>query len=374
MSGKDRPASGGPTRVVAQGHIPSLDGFRMAAVLLVLVAHAGYSHVVPGGFGVTVFFFLSGYLITTLMMREHARTGRIDLPAFFARRFLRLMPPLLVTLALAYGLAAVDVLEGSLSPRALLGQLFYVFNYQLVFSGAHDPGVAGLDVRWSLAVEEHFYLIYPFAFIGLTRMRTLRGRTIVLCMVLAAILAWRLVLVHALGAAPDRTYLATDTRLDSILWGCLLAHLAPVMVRRVPQGFWAMTGVLAVCGLILLATFAYREPAFRETWRYTLQGAALMPVFHYAVHASRTAWFAPLNTAVAARFATWSYAIYLGHFVIMAGLLRHGVGEDAPLVLLGVALPLSCLYAELMNRLVERPVAELRRRARPVLPAIPAAA
>ena len=82
--------------------IPSLDGIRAISVLIVVLGHSGLEDVVPGGLGVTIFFFLSGYLITTLMLTEYERTGGINILNFYTRRAFRLMPPLLVTLAIAY--------------------------------------------------------------------------------------------------------------------------------------------------------------------------------------------------------------------------------------------------------------------------------
>src|SRR5215813_15558710 len=85
-----------------KGVIPSLDGLRAISISIVLVSHAGYGSVVPGGLGVTIFFFLSGYLITTLLVDERERSGRIDIGKFYLRRVFRLFPPLVVTLIIAY--------------------------------------------------------------------------------------------------------------------------------------------------------------------------------------------------------------------------------------------------------------------------------
>src|ERR1700744_3779762 len=84
--------------------IPSLDGIRAVSVLIVVLSHAGLGQVIPGGFGVTIFFFLSGFLITTLLLAEYEETGRIDIPKFYLRRVFRLMPPLIISLLIAYGL------------------------------------------------------------------------------------------------------------------------------------------------------------------------------------------------------------------------------------------------------------------------------
>ncbi len=142
------------------GSIPSLNGIRAVAVLLVFLAHGGLEHVVPGGLGVTIFFVLSGYLITTLMRVEHDRHSRIDFRNFYLRRLVRLMPPLVVVVALAALLAALGVIGGAFSAEGLLAALFYFGNYFVI---AHDfRGMpAGIGVVWSLAIEEHFYLLFP---------------------------------------------------------------------------------------------------------------------------------------------------------------------------------------------------------------------
>ena len=128
-----------PTTVPAsapRGVIPSLDGFRFLAVLVVFLGHVGLSSRIPGGFGVTVFFFLSGYLITTLLTREHDRHGRIAFGAFFARRAVRLLPPLLVTLAAAAVLAWFGLVRGDLDPRTFASQILFYYNYYAIYGDA----------------------------------------------------------------------------------------------------------------------------------------------------------------------------------------------------------------------------------------------
>ena len=104
--------------------IPSLNGIRALAVSLVFFAHSGLERIVPGGLGVTIFFVLSGYLITTLMRIEHATTGSVSFKAFYLRRVLRLMPPLFIVVAAAALLSSLGVLEGHFSLRGLLSVLF----------------------------------------------------------------------------------------------------------------------------------------------------------------------------------------------------------------------------------------------------------
>src|SRR5947199_4929814 len=105
--------------------IPSLDGIRAVSVLLVVLAHSGFGTIVPGGMGVTIFFFLSGYLITTLMLVESERSGNIAIQSFYIRRIFRLAPPLLITLTIAYSLTYFGLLPGRITLEGLTAQLLY---------------------------------------------------------------------------------------------------------------------------------------------------------------------------------------------------------------------------------------------------------
>ena len=137
---------------VTDGVIPSLDGLRAISISIVLVSHAGYGSVVPGGLGVTIFFFLSGYLITTLLMDERERSGRIDIGKFYLRRAFRLFPPLLVSLVIAYSLVILGLLDGRISWAGVLAQLLYFANYYSLFFDPGNTTAAGTGILWSPAV------------------------------------------------------------------------------------------------------------------------------------------------------------------------------------------------------------------------------
>jgi len=341
------------------GQIPSLDGLRAFSILLVLVGHAGISAKIPGGFGVTVFFFLSGYLITTLMLREQARTGTVALGRFYMRRVVRLGPPLLLTLLGAAVLVSAGLAGGVLDPATVLSQVFFVFNYYSLTGSAH--WIDGLGILWSLSVEEHFYLIWPLLFIGWARGHVRNWHLVALTV---AILLWRCYRVLAWGSDEWTVYISTDTRFDSILFGCLLA-----MWQARPDGAGLprnpdrlMYLLLGAAVLTLLFTFAYRDPLFRSTLRYSLQGLALAPIFHYAVTRPNAWMFRPLNWRVSRRIGVWSYTIYLCHFVILKALEAGGVVAAGSWALAVAALGLSCLWAALVYELAEKPFHPLRRR------------
>lgn len=337
--------------------IPSLDGFRALSVTIVLAGHAGISRLIPGGFGVTVFFFLSGFLITTLFLREATRYGGISLKAFYVRRLLRLSPPLFTTLILVYALVASGQLPGQLDPWAMASQALYFYNYYATFPGASE-GAQGFHVLWSLSVEEHFYLIYPLLMLALLsgRMRLWHVGGL-----LAAFCAWRLFNWHVLGTPGAHIYLRSDTRFDSILWGCLLAlwHGNGTAARLMPDRTGPRTLLLGGALALIAVSFLWRGEAFRETWRYSLQGLALLPVFHYAVTRPDLLLFRPLNWRPVAMIGLWSYSIYLIHYVILDGLEFHGFRLHPVLAFL-VAGTLAIGYAAALSRYVEGPVRALR--------------
>ena len=367
-----------PHRVVAHASdlhahrsevIPSLDGIRAISVLIVVLGHSGLEALVPGGLGVTIFFFLSGYLISTLMLAEHERTGGINILNFYARRVFRLMPPLIISLAIAYGLTYSGLLAGAITSKGLAAQLLYFANYYGLF---FDPGNTipeGTGILWSLAVEEHFYIFYPLL-MTLLLGSALRPRTIgaLLGVVCLVVLVWRIDLVHAPGFVSNRTYYASDTRIDSIAYGCILALvLNPVRQLNRPGSMsLAQWAILATAVGALLLTLLYRDPTFRETTRYSIQGLALMPIFYFAVRFSDNQLFRYLNTPWAITLGTYSYTIYLIHYVVIRSIDKSLPALAAKsFVLFPTALLISIAYAAAVERFVEPYFRQLRRRFRP---------
>lgn len=342
--------------VVEKGYIASLDGLRAVSITVVFLAHAGVSQLIPGGFGVTVFFFLSGYLITSLLAREWASFGSIALPEFYLRRLIRLGPPVAITLLLSVLAASAGWVGGQLDLGAILSQIFFIYNYYALYTGAGS--VDGLGILWSLAVEEQFYFVWPAAMIALCR-GWIGTRHIAFA--LAFLLAWRLVRFLLLGADEWTVYIATDTRLDSLLYGCLLALWErDGTASRVFRG--RMEWYLAAAAALLLASFLIRDETFRSTLRYSLQGIALMPVFFFAISRPQHWLFRPLNWAPVRMLGVLSYTIYLVHYVILSALEQNGLGSPGSMSFVATAAILSIAYASAMYLLIERPLQSMRKR------------
>lgn len=337
--------------------LPGLDGLRAISILLVMASHSGAPGVIPGVFGVTLFFFISGFLITTLMIVEDASHGRLAVGAFYARRMIRLYPPLIASI-----LATVLVarLYGEhISPLGILGALAYLANYLALF---RPDLVAGLGGQlWSLAVEEHFYLVYPLLMLAL-----LRRPRLALWLLLGLCLVSLFIRFHVMVAYPDfaEDYngKATECRIDSILYGAVAAFWwwrgngrAVLLRHAVP--------LLGAAIVLLAIGFLWRNPLARETIRYTLQGIALVPL----VLAITVGGQLPLATRMLELpplrwIGRLSYSLYLWHllgFELADRLVGSSRGQWV-CVLLGWALVFALSMAS--YRFVEKPFFALRKR------------
>lgn len=342
--------------------IPSLDGLRAVSFLLVFAAHSGLEKIVPGGFGVTTFFFLSGFLITTLMRLEERKTGTVSLKGFYLRRIFRILPPFYLTLVLATVLAVAGLVPGKLEGSPMSALYLHFGNYWFAFHGG-DGVPAGTAVYWSLAVEEHFYLLFPLLYLITRRLGlTERRQGMFFLLMCGAIVVWRSLLVMRFGVPEDRTYLASDTRFDSILFGCALAvAMNPVVDGPVgSERLWKR--VLFPAGIaILLFTFLYRAPWFRESIRYTLQGIGLTPVFITAMRFPAWGPFRILNTKVLAFIGVLTYSLYLVHHVVLYT-VHHHLPTWHPALLSIIALAISLGFSLAMYQYVEKPFGRLRKR------------
>jgi peptidoglycan/LPS O-acetylase OafA/YrhL len=355
MTGTTAPLSSAPG-----GTIPSLDGIRAVAIALVFFAHDGLENVVPGGLGVTIFFVLSGYLISTLLRSEYSATRALDYRGFYLRRCLRLMPPLVCVVTLVGALAAFGVVDGAFTGNGLLAVLFYYGNY-FVIANDFNGVPAGLGVVWSLAVEEHYYLLYPPLIAVLLRAGRVGLSTATLLGLCLAMLAWRCWLVWN-GASEAHLTMATDTRADAILVGCLMALWRNPRLDPVGAPNSRRDGLLIfACLALLLFTVAYRDEFFRLTFRYSLQGLAVAPLIYLAVARARHWQFRWLNAKPLVYLGTISYTVYLSHHVILLLVAKHWPSASW----LGATLAAAALtlaVAESMRRWVEQPCAQLRRR------------
>ncbi|MCT2583498.1 acyltransferase family protein [Actinophytocola gossypii] len=328
-------------------HVPALDGLRGVAIIGVLVFHSGH---LSGGFlGVDLFFALSGYLITDLLLREVHATGTVSLVAFWGRRVRRLLP------ALATVLAAVTVLVWAVGPPDLVRttlsdgpwvQLNLVNWHLLAESASYWDSFGASRVfehLWSVAVEEQFYLVWP----ALLLVVAPRGRSWVAGVAGVGSVLSLVSMVVLVSADPTRVYTGTDTRAFSLLLGALVATLPVYAVGR-----WA-GGVLAVLATGLGVSWLLVD-GVDSPWLFTgglfAHSLASALLIWLCVRAPRTR----VATALAWRPLRWlglvSYSLYLWHWPVLVLLAPDGWPGTA------VACGVSVGLAALSKYLVEDPI------------------
>jgi peptidoglycan/LPS O-acetylase OafA/YrhL len=379
-------------------HLPGLDGLRALAVVAVMIYHANSSWM-PGGFlGVEVFFVISGYLITLLLIGEHERSGQVDLRQFWLRRFRRLLPALYVMLAFLVVYLAIFMRDARGRTRGdIVAGVTYVTNWYQIWVGAgYTAAEAFVPLRhlWSLAVEEQFYLIWPLIMIAILR----RGRAhlprvamwlvgfAVLMAVVSAVLFvpgdidsvctaensrgyWQI--AGRCISINDTLYLNTFTRAGGIMLGAAFAMVwRPIAIMRGPlRTKGRQLDVVALVGIVILAVVIWKihlaDPALTmltgsrfDPWLFRgglfVTGIATLMVVAAVTH-SRAITGRLLGNPILSWVGTRSYGLYLYHWPIYQ-IIRQEAGIKMSLTQFIVAMVITVPITEVSYRLVEMPI------------------
>ncbi len=387
-----------PTRPKSR-YIPALDGLRTLAVVAVVLYHLNLTWAQGGLLGVTIFFVLSGYLITRLLLNEIAKTGRIDLKSFWIRRIRRLFPAVVTVVVVTCALCTVfnHVMLTKMRPDILPSLLFFNNWWQIMqdvsyFNALGDP--SPLTHFWSLAIEEQFYLIWPPLLFAMVSMHVSKPNTRRVVLGLAAVSAVAMMVLYNPATDPSRVYYGTDTRVFSLLLGAWMAFipdrdLAPArLVRHLGLDrlagagkhgksksdtaeaattkpselarFWSspasidLLGVVGLVGLAAMVALTNGYTAFQYRG-----GTLLCSILTLMVIAACVQPQGMIARALAAEPLVWigkrSYSIYLWHYPLL--LLMNPVANinDTPWWHYILQVLLVVAVAECSYRFIETP-------------------
>ena len=350
---------------------PALDGLRAVAAIAVLLYHhhrgPGFGRVGRGGFlGVDVFFVLSGYLITSLLLKEHASSGSVAFGRFWGRRARRLIPALLVMLVLVVVLSRFVYSAGEQHKvhDELLYTLFYVENWHIAIW--HGSLSSAIGHTWSLSVEEQFYLVWPVVLVGLLAVtrRWPRRLTLVLAGLAVASAVWT-----ALWLSPLRAFFGTDARAQELLVGATLAAVATRFGGlAVPERFRRMLNGAGVVLLVWLVAMLLGAPGSAAIWQrggtlaFAIGTAMLIAIAVQALGPARVILTAPVLVAI----GQISYGVYLFHFPVFVWTgAWTGVNR---VMLLVIRVSITFAIAIASYRLVEQPIRKGRYSPRVLIP------
>ena len=352
------------------GYLPGLDGIRALAVIGVLLYHADLAWI-PGGFlGVDVFFVLSGFLITSLILEEFDRSGRIDFAKFYLGRARRLLPPLVLLLAVVAVAAAFFFRDAAAQVRAdTIASIFYVNNWWYILNESSYFEFIGrpplLKHLWSLAVEEQFYLVWPAIAFLIVRRAGRRGVRIVAIALAVLSTAWMITLSVQNGfpeyADPSRAYFGTDSHSMGLLIGAALATAwrpGRLKADLTPGARALITGTGVVALLIVVWFFVFVGEF--APWLYRSGGFLVLSVVVAVLIAMATHPASPLGGWLGTQpwryIGQRSYGLYLWHWpIFMVTRPQLDVPLDG-LPLLTLRLALTFGLAELSFRFVEMPI------------------
>lgn len=344
-------------------YMPGLDGLRAIAVIGIIIYHLNKQWLTGGFLGVDTFFVISGYLITSLLLKEYEETGIINLKNFWLRRLKRLVPAVLVLL-LVVGIATLlfkseDIVRVK---HDIIAAIFYVSNWWYIAKDVNyfeQFSFMPLKHLWSLAIEEQFYLFFPVVLITLL-LTIKKYRNITLIFWIISLLSLMLMIVISQPHLNhSRVYFGTDTRLQTLLLGVILAFLwppfklkaePPKVLQRAIDG----VGLFGLAFLILLFFTVQDESDWIYDGGFYIISAMTLLIIASVVHPS-TLVSKLLGNPLFVYIGKRSYSLYLWHFPIISFVHSHFIAGQIPFYVYIVDIILTVLCAEASYRYIETP-------------------
>jgi peptidoglycan/LPS O-acetylase OafA/YrhL len=339
---------------LSASHLPALNGIRFIAVFLVIFYHAGFESV-PSGHGVMLFFVLSGFLITWLLLKENETYGTISLKRFYKRRILRIFPAFYVYSFVA---VALLIIGDKIVPwMHAIASFFYVSNYYYALNQNSDNLFSH---TWSLSVEEQFYLCFPFLFLAFCS--NLKRLTSVIYLIIALTWIWRIVLVFGFDVSGGYIYCAFDTRLDHLLDGCLLAI---ILREEKLKKFWqimlksTLMPFLTIGVLAISIYFSQANVTYKSTVGFTIEPILLAVLITQAITFSSHRFWKWLDFAPIKFLGALSYSLYLWQQLTTS--IIHSNFPNSPLIIkVLLIIIVTILVATVSYYFVETPFLQLK--------------
>ncbi|HEC2175798.1 TPA: acetyltransferase [Staphylococcus delphini] len=348
---------------ISPRYMPGLDGIRAVAVIAIIIYHLNPQWLWGGFLGVDTFFVISGYLITSLLLTEYHNTGKIELTSFWLRRVKRLIPAVLFLVMGVLVLTLIFMPTEIQKVRAdSIAAIFYVSNWWYIMQNVdyfEQFAVQPLKHLWSLAIEEQFYLVFPIVLLSLLSfIRRLKSICIIFLILLVISMITMMVL-YVPNENVARVYFGTDTRIQTLLMGVLLALVWPpfqlkAKVNRKMRMMIDTAGVVGLAILFICFKFVSETNSILYYGGFFLISAVTLLVIASSVHPS--GYFAKfLGNKVFTFIGSRSYSLYLWHYPIIV-LIHHQFvqGQIPPLVYV-VEILLMVLMAEFSYKFIEQP-------------------
>jgi peptidoglycan/LPS O-acetylase OafA/YrhL len=349
--------------LLGSGRIPSLDGLRALAILMVIVAHGIHSWhngiwidrfvlmFGNGTLGVSIFFVISGFLITGLLLREEHATGRISLRQFFVRRVFRILPAYYFYVLFVAVIWAAGVIQ--LGPKAYVAAVTFTWDYSFSFL---ETTRWILSHTWSLSVEEQFYIFWPAILVFCGRSRA----TILAIALVLLVPAVRMLQFKLMPSTRETMAFTAHTRADTLMFGCLAALLYDSKpVQRFCQIAWKLRahwiGALVVL-LVIPRLRTYWDSALVAGLSFSFESIVITLCLLWLVRKPLTRAGRVFNSPVPVFIGTLSYSLYLWHWPFIT---RYGLGRVSTFPL-NVLMTVICACASYYC--IERPFLKLRKR------------
>lgn len=344
-------------------YMPGLDGLRAIAVLGIIIYHLNKQWLTGGFLGVDTFFVISGYLITSLLLKEYDDTGIIKLKSFWIRRLKRLLPAVIVLL-MVVGTATLLLKSDNIIrvKHDIIAAIFYVSNWWYIAKDVNyfeQFSFMPLKHLWSLAIEEQFYIFFPVILVTLLLTIKKRYKIGFIFWGVSIISLGLMMFIYSINGDHSRVYFGTDTRLQTLLLGVILAFLWPPFKLKndppkVVKYVIDSIGSLSFIVLILLFFIINDETNWIYDGGFYLISILTLFIIASVVHPST--WIAKkFSNPVLVFIGKRSYSLYLWHFAVISFVHSYYVDGQIPVYVYFIDISLTIIFAELSYRFIETP-------------------